>query len=159
MVLLRWMKRIPSIMCLIKRRPEGQRRAQGLQRLYKTCLTLSNARVVYATATGETEVENLAMLSRLPLWGMRTAFKTMDDFMAKMKSGGTSAMELVARDMKAMGVYLARSPSFRSGKYSDENVTYSRLEYTSSMIIREQFTMKLPPVIRLCLKTSTRLCL
>ena len=106
---------------------KGARSATAIQDLLDA---FPNARVVYATATGETEVENLAMLSRLPLWGMRTAFKTMDDFMAKMKSGGTSAMELVARDMKAMGVYLARSLSFRSGKYSDENVTYSRLEHT-----------------------------
>jgi hypothetical protein len=89
-----------------------------------------NARVVYVSATGATEIQNLAMLERLGLWGEGTAFPTLSDFLTKIGNGGMASLELVARDMKAMGLYLARSLSFRAGKNGgDENVTFSRLEH------------------------------
>lgn len=89
-----------------------------------------NARVVYVSATGATEIQNLAMLERLGLWGEGTAFPTLNDFLTKIGNGGMASLELVARDMKAMGLYLARSLSFRAGKNGgDENVTFSRLEH------------------------------
>lgn len=89
-----------------------------------------NARVVYVSATGATEIKNLAMLERLGLWGEGTSFPTMGNFLAQIGKGGTTAMELVARDMKAMGLYIARSLSFRAGPNGGpENVTFSRLEH------------------------------
>lgn len=89
-----------------------------------------NARVVYVSATGATEIQNLAMLERLGLWGDGTAFPTLNDFLTKIGNGGMASLELVARDMKAIGLYLARSLSFRAGKNGgDENVTFSRLEH------------------------------
>lgn len=88
------------------------------------------ARVVYVSATGATEIQNLAMLERLHLWGEGTAFPTLSDFLAKIGNGGMASLELVARDMKAMGLYIARSLSFRAGPNGgDENVTFSRLEH------------------------------
>lgn len=89
-----------------------------------------NARVVYVSATGATEIQNLAMLERLHLWGEGTAFPTLSDFLTKIGNGGMASLELVARDMKAMGLYIARSLSFRAGPNGgDENVTFSRLEH------------------------------
>lgn len=76
-----------------------------------------NARVVYASATGATEASNYAYLQRLGLWGPGTAFHDFNDFMTKISSGGLPAMELVARDMKAMGEYMARSISYDDVKY------------------------------------------
>jgi predicted RNA methylase len=76
-----------------------------------------NARIVYASATGATEVSNYAYLERLGLWGKGTAFHDVNDFIAKISSGGLTAMELVARDMKAMGVYMARGISYDDVKY------------------------------------------
>jgi hypothetical protein len=76
-----------------------------------------NARIIYASATGATDVSGYAYLERLGLWGKGTAFNDVNDFIAKISDGGLAAMELVARDMKAMGVYMARSISYDDVKY------------------------------------------
>jgi hypothetical protein len=78
---------------------------------------LPNARIVYASATGATEVHNLAYLTRLGLWGRGTAFNDVNDFIGKIDAGGLAAMELVARDMKSLGVYSARNLSFKGVEY------------------------------------------
>lgn len=83
---------------------------------------LPNARVVYVSATGATEVSNLAYAERLGLWGRGTAFPKKTDFVSQVEGGGVAAMELVARDMKAMGSYAARSLSY-------DGVEYDRLEH------------------------------
>ena len=84
---------------------------------------LPNARVVYVSATGATEVNNLGYLDRLGLWGEGTAFSDVRDFTTKIGAGGVATMELVARDMKQMGMYGARSISFHGVEY--DNVTHS----------------------------------
>lgn len=79
---------------------------------------MKNARVVYASATGATNVENLAYARRLGLWGDGSQFADETEFITKIGSSGIAAMELVARDMKAMGVYLARSISYDGVQYT-----------------------------------------
>ena len=86
---------------------------------------LPKARIVYVSATGATEVMNLAYADRLGLWGEGTPFANKADFIEKISAGGIAAMELVARDMKSMGNYLARSLSY-------EDVKYEKLEHTLS---------------------------
>lgn len=78
---------------------------------------LPNARIVYVSATAATEVDNLAYAERLGLWGQGTAFNNAQDFIAKIGSSGLAAMELVIRDMKAMGSYVARSISYNGVNY------------------------------------------
>jgi hypothetical protein len=78
---------------------------------------LPNARVVYVSATGATEVMNLSYADRLGLWGEGTAFAGKEDFVEKISAGGIAAMELIARDMKSMGNYLSRSLSYDGVKY------------------------------------------
>jgi len=78
---------------------------------------LPKARIVYVSATGATEVFNLAYASRLGLWGEGTPFAKSEDFISKIDAAGVSAMEIVAQNMKQMGVYVARSLSFRGVKY------------------------------------------
>ena len=75
------------------------------------------ARVVYSSATGATEVKNLGYLERLGLWGPKTAFATKEDFLNEIESGGVATMELVARDMKALGLYTSRSLSYHGVEY------------------------------------------
>ena len=88
------------------------------------------ARILYVSATGATEVKNLAMLDRLGLWGEGTQFTNKQEFVAEIDKGGKSAMEVVARDLKAMGLYVSRSISKRAGAYGGkENVTFSRLTH------------------------------
>ena len=83
------------------------------------------ARVIYVSATGATTVENLAYATRLGLWGAGAdyPFPSREAFLSAMNMGGVAAMEVVARDLKAMGLYIARSLSF-------EGVEYDMIEHS-----------------------------
>ncbi|MFC0590898.1 strawberry notch-like NTP hydrolase domain-containing protein [Novosphingobium aquiterrae] len=78
---------------------------------------LSRARVLYASATGASDVNNLAYATRLGLWGPETAFANREAFVADIRDGGIAAMELVARDLKSLGLYTARALSFAGVEY------------------------------------------
>lgn len=78
---------------------------------------LPDARVLYASATGASDVNNLAYAVRLGLWGPETAFSGREQFIAEIRKGGIAAMELVARDLKALGLYTARALSFAGVEY------------------------------------------
>ncbi len=79
---------------------------------------LPDARVVYVSATGATSVHNLAYAQRLGLWGGEDfPFVTRADFIAAIEAGGVAAMEVLARDLKAMGLYAARSLSYDGVEY------------------------------------------
>jgi hypothetical protein len=78
---------------------------------------LPKARIAYASATAATEVRNLGYLTRLGLWGEGTAFAAVNDFIAQIGTAGVAAMEYVARDMKALGMYLARTISYDGVKF------------------------------------------
>ncbi|MDE2172273.1 MAG: strawberry notch family protein, partial [Sphingomonadales bacterium] len=78
---------------------------------------LPRARVIYASATGASDVNNLAYAVRLGLWGEGTAFPDRTSFIARIREGGIAAMELVARELKAMGVYTARALSYAGVEY------------------------------------------
>ncbi|WP_230771740.1 strawberry notch family protein [Sphingomonas sp. Leaf4] len=78
---------------------------------------LPDARVLYASATGASEVNNLAYAVRLGLWGPETAFADREAFISEIRQGGIAAMELVARDLKALGLYTARALSFAGVEY------------------------------------------
>jgi hypothetical protein len=79
---------------------------------------LPAARVVYVSATGATKVSNLAYANRLGLWQTGDLpFTSREDFIESIEDGGVAAMEIVARDLKALGLYLARSLSFEGVEY------------------------------------------
>jgi len=79
---------------------------------------LPNARVVYVSATGATTVHNLAYAQRLGLWGGEDfPFTTRAEFVEAIEVGGVAAMEVLARDLKALGLYTARSLSFEGIEY------------------------------------------
>lgn len=84
--------------------------------------SLPNARVVYMSATGATEVSDLAFASRLGLWGPGTQFVNAQDFSTKIGASGVAGMELVASSLKSMGVYQARSISYDGVTY--ETITH-----------------------------------
>ena len=71
-----------------------------------------------STATGATTPENLAYASRLGLWGGGEApFVNRETFLDAIESGGVAVMELIARELKALGLYIARSLSFDGVEY------------------------------------------
>ncbi|MFC3443864.1 strawberry notch-like NTP hydrolase domain-containing protein [Sphingobium rhizovicinum] len=78
---------------------------------------LPRARVIYMSATGAAKPEHLSYAMRLGLWGPGTAFSSRDAFMAAMEEGGIAAMEVICRDLKAMGLYTARALSFAGVEY------------------------------------------
>lgn len=78
---------------------------------------LPRARILYTSATGATDPANLCYAIRLGLWGSGTAFETRESFMAAIAGGGIAAMEIVARDLKALGLYTARALTFRGVEY------------------------------------------
>ena len=74
---------------------------------------LPDARVLYVSATGASTVPGLAYAQRLGLWGAdATPFAHRTDFVTAMEAGGIAAMEIVARDLKALGLYQARALSY-----------------------------------------------
>ncbi|MDF2142957.1 strawberry notch family protein [Paenirhodobacter sp. CAU 1674] len=84
---------------------------------------LPNARVVYVSATGATTVHNLAYAQRLGLWGGEDfPFQTRSEFVEAIEAGGVAAMEVLARDLRALGLYTARSLSY-------DGVEYEMLEH------------------------------
>jgi len=79
---------------------------------------LPNARVLYVSATGATTVHNLAYAQRLGLWGgVDFPFATQAEFVEAVEAGGVAAMEVLARDLKALGLYAARSLSYDGIEY------------------------------------------
>lgn len=74
---------------------------------------LPKARIMYASATGATEPYNLAYADRLGIWGPGRPFPNKLDFFSDISAAGLSAMEIVARDLKAMGVYMSRTLSMK----------------------------------------------
>ena len=74
---------------------------------------LPDARIVYVSATGASTLQGLAYATRLGLWATNdTPFETRAAFVQAMEAGGVAAMEVVARDLKALGLYQARVLSY-----------------------------------------------
>jgi hypothetical protein len=74
--------------------------------------------VVYVSATGATTVHNLAYAQRLGLWGGEDfPFQTRAEFVEAIEAGGVAAMEVLARDLRSLGLYTARSLSYDGVEY------------------------------------------
>ena len=79
---------------------------------------LPNARVVYVSATGATTVHNLAYAQRLGLWGGEDfPFANRAEFVEAVENGGVAAMEVLARDLRSLGLYTSRSLSYDGVEY------------------------------------------
>ncbi|MDJ0600578.1 MAG: strawberry notch family protein [Crocosphaera sp.] len=92
---------------------------------------LPSARVVYVSATGATVVDNLAYAERLGLWlGQQLPFLSRSEFLNQMHEGGIAALEVVCRDLKALGVYCSRSLSYQGVEYNilEHEITPEQVE-------------------------------
>ncbi|KAF6136596.1 hypothetical protein GIB67_016052 [Kingdonia uniflora] len=78
---------------------------------------LPSARVIYCSATGASEPRNLGYMVRLGLWGAGTCFNEFRDFLGALDKGGVGALELVAMDMKARGMYVCRTLSYKGAEF------------------------------------------
>lgn len=92
---------------------------------------LPNARIVYSSATGATEISNLAYAERLGIWGRGTPFADKNSFINSMDAGGVAAMEAVAQSLKATGSYCSRAIAMDDGT-PNGRVEYDRLTHKLS---------------------------
>ena len=96
----------------------SRRLAAGPRRACACSMRCPNARILYVSATGATTVHNLAYAQRLGLWGGEDfPFATRAEFVEAIEAGGVAAMEVLARDLKALGLYAARSLSYEGVEY------------------------------------------
>lgn len=67
-----------------------------------------NARVVYCSATGISEIGNMAYMQRLGFWGAGTPFADADRFITAMKNRGVGFLEMLVRKGSIRGIYCIR---------------------------------------------------
>jgi predicted RNA methylase len=92
---------------------------------------LPSARITYISATGASKVSNLAYASRLGLWQTDSfPFASREEFVFKMECSGIAAMEVVIRDLKSLGLYMARALSYDGIAYETmvHNLTPEQVE-------------------------------
>ncbi|XP_013397451.1 protein FORGETTER 1, partial [Lingula anatina] len=78
---------------------------------------LPKARVVYCSATGVTDVKNMAFMERLGLWGDGMPFKSFEHFMESVHRKGLGVAEMLAMEMKSSGMYVSRGLSFKQAEF------------------------------------------
>jgi len=96
---------------------------------------LPNARIVYLSATGATDIVNLAYAERLGLWGNANfPFHSRVEFVTMLDGAGVAAKEVFARDLKMLGLYNARSLSYEGVEYEalDHQLTPRQIEIYDS---------------------------
>ena len=97
-------------------------------------------RVVYSSATAASEVRHLAYQIRLGLWGEGTSFPLgFAQFAEEIEAGGIGAMEMIARDLKAMGRYLCGNLSYGIDPDSGLAVEYREVIHRLTARQREMY--------------------
>ena len=97
-------------------------------------------RVVYSSATAASEVRHLAYQIRLGLWGTGTSFPLgFPQFAEEIEAGGIGAMEMVCRDLKAMGRYFCGNLSMGVDPESGLAVEYREVIHKLTPAQREMY--------------------
>lgn len=87
---------------------------------------LPKARVVYCSATGVSDVKNMAFMQRLGLWGEGAAFRSFEVFLDTVQKKGLGVAEMLAMDMKSSGIYVCRSLSFKQAEFVTLEVSLTK---------------------------------
>jgi hypothetical protein len=112
------------------------------------------AAVLYASATGATEVAHMQYMERLGLWGLggafdveaasTTPFQVFHQFSSVITHGGMAAMELVAIQLKSMGALSCRSLAFEGTSFELTRVKLDgiqRAQYDAAVTLwRDMYT-------------------
>jgi len=103
-------------------------------------LKYPEVRVVYSSATAASEVKHLAYQIRLGLWGIGTSFPLgFSQFAEEIEAGGVGAMEMVCRDLKAMGRYFCGNLSYGVDPESGLAVEYREVIHRLTTKQREMY--------------------
>ena len=98
---------------------------------------LPNARVLYCSATGVSDLNQMAYAVRLGLWGAGTNFGSFQNFHSTLQKRGVGAMEMLALEMKQAGCFVARTLSWDGAEFNSVEVSLSPEQvdiYDQSMI-------------------------
>lgn len=71
---------------------------------------LPNARVLYCSATGVSDVKNMAFMERLGLWGDGAPFKSFDIFITTMQKKGLGPC-LILRNLPSLKLFFYSEPN------------------------------------------------
>ena len=112
--------------------PDKGKSSKTAEAVLKIQQKLPNSRVLYVSATAAAETKDFGYMTRLGLWGTGAPFCDFDSFAKEIKRAGMSAMELVAMDMKARGMFVSRMLSF-------EGCTFEKRECILSSAQRELY--------------------
>lgn len=118
--LLAWLQRGCGLLVLdeahkAKNLDAGSRCAQLVEELQLKC---QRHPVLYATATGATEVNHMQYMLRLGLWGGSSSpFRSFPAFRKVVERGGVTAMELVAVQLRLAGAMSCRSLAFEGTEF------------------------------------------
>ena len=86
---------------------------------------LSNARVMYCSATGVSDLKQLGYATRLGLWGHHTNYPNFESFCTTFEKKGVGAMEMLALEMKQAGCFVARTLSWDGAEFQSVKVQLS----------------------------------
>jgi hypothetical protein len=77
------------------------------------------ARVLYCSATGITNLENMQFMVRLGFWGQNAPFANFDEFKRAMGNNQKIALlELLGLEMKLQGSYVSRSIGYAGSEFN-----------------------------------------
>ena len=88
---------------------------------------LPQARVLYASATGVSDIKHMAYGVRLGLWGSANPlYPSFDAFQGALAKRGVGALEMLALEMKSKGVFLARTLSWDGAEFQTLEVNLTK---------------------------------
>ena len=104
------------------------------------------ARVVYASATGVTELANLAYCERLGLWGEGCPFSDFEAFLKVVSKKGIFFLEMLAMELKREGAYVSRGLSFKRAEFDTINVALTESQtkiYDQAAVLWRDLRLKM----------------
>lgn len=115
---------------------------------------LPRARIVYATATGISNFNNLAYMSRLGLWGDGCPYASRKDCLGAIEQLGLTGLEIISAHLVASGLMITRTLSL-------EGVTAASLFHTLNASERRAWddTMKIVLEVREALEQAWKAAL
>ncbi|CEL94343.1 unnamed protein product [Vitrella brassicaformis CCMP3155] len=100
--------------------------SQTGQAVYQLQVQCVHCPVLYSSATGASDIQHMAYMERLGLWGPGKAFPDFQTFKGKMSKGGVAALECVSLELKSQGKYVCRQLSFADVQFSVTQVEPSQ---------------------------------
>lgn len=109
---VRWLKRTSGKSLIVLDEAHCCRNDSATFRTISQLLRVPESMVLYSTATVASSLRHLRYLERMHIWGEGTGFADHTEFVERMRSNGTSVMELLSMQLKLQGKFMSRQMSF-----------------------------------------------